>query len=365
MSYADNYNFIERLLHYIAFSVPSLQRILCELENDVYKQKLEYITSRNEVFVTGLPRAGTTLLLELLYATGEFKTFTYRHMPFILTPLFWQKFSQGFQKQGDEKERAHGDGMKVSYDSPEAFEEIIWLAYLEQEIIDNQTLNPLSNNERTAEFSNILKQAIKKVLLLDGHSHRYEHEMRYLSKNNANISRIEFITNAFPSSTILVIYRNPLSQVTSLIKQHARFTHEHKQNRFSKRYMRWLGHYEFGLNFKPINFDGWLDNRTIPDDPDINFWLQYWTAAYAFALAHKTENVYFVNYDELLLDGKTCLKFMADKLDLEDKQSLIKSAIQLRAPTTKPVIGCQECSQTVLTSAEAVYQQLKAATHIL
>ena len=133
MRFSDRYSALERAIHHVAFSAPFLQKALAELENDLFSSRLDKAAAGREVFVTGLPRAGTTLLLELLYATGEFGSFTYRHMPFILAPLLFGRAERG--KASDGIERAHGDGMRISVDSPEAFEEVIWLAYLRERIV--------------------------------------------------------------------------------------------------------------------------------------------------------------------------------------------------------------------------------------
>lgn len=100
MSFAENYSFLDKALHYLAFSVPGVQKLIADIESDLNKKHLNTITSTNEVFVTGLPRSGTTLLLDFLYQTDEFCTYSYRHMPFILAPLVWKKLSKPFAKQG-------------------------------------------------------------------------------------------------------------------------------------------------------------------------------------------------------------------------------------------------------------------------
>ena len=87
MPFSSNYRFVDRALHYFAFGAPFVQKVLC-----------------------------------------EFETLTYRDMPFILAPLLWDKISRPLRKAGEKVERAHGDGMMVSFDSPEAFEEVVWLA---------------------------------------------------------------------------------------------------------------------------------------------------------------------------------------------------------------------------------------------
>ncbi len=358
MSFAKNYSFIDRLLHYIAFSTPFVQKILCELENDLFKRQINGVHSQREVFVTGLPRAGTTLILELLYGTGEFRTFTYRHMPFILAPLLWNRLSRPFHKSGTTMERAHGDGMEVSFDSPEAFEEIIWLSYMKDKIVIGDRLSPLFPGDETHEFVEAFRSAVSKLLLNEGAEQLPP--PRYLSKNNANFSRIEFIHNLFSSSAIIIPFRRPLAHVSSLMKQHERFTGYHQEDGFSKRYMEWLGHYDFGENFKPINFDNWLDDGEFESYIDENFWMKYWTAAYSHVLNHKTDNVYLVDFDKLLSDGKASLQAIADCLGLENKNKLVEAAYRLRVPTSQP-LDSHQLSPEILQTALELHEQLKSA----
>jgi hypothetical protein len=359
MSFTKNYNFIERLLHYIAFSTPIVQKILCELENDLFKDKINGVNSQCEVFVTGLPRAGTTLILELLYGTREFSTFTYRNMPFILTPLFWERFSKPFQKKGETMERAHGDGIEVSFDSPEAFEEIIWLSYMKSQIITGDTISPIFPGDETLEFVKAFRCMVKKILLHD-YVRKPEPPPRYLSKNNANLSRIELIHKLFPSSIMVIPFRQPLAHVSSLMKQHERFTGYHQEDRFSKRYMEWLGHYDFGQNFKPINFGNWLDKAEFKSFSGKNFWMSYWIAAYSYVLNYKTENVYLVDFDKLLSNGKASLQTIANFLELENKNKLAEAASTLRAPTSRP-LESHQISPEILQAAFELHEQLKSA----
>ena len=78
----------------------------------------------NHVFISGLARSGTTIVMRRFYETNYFRSLTYRDMPFVLMPKIWRKVIGPFQQQGISRERAHGDGIKVTVDSPEAFEEV-------------------------------------------------------------------------------------------------------------------------------------------------------------------------------------------------------------------------------------------------
>ncbi len=360
MSSKKYYNLIERMLHHVAFSVPFVQKILSDLESDIYAKDISKIKLGNEVFVAGLPRSGTTLLLELLYNTGEFNTFTYRNMPFILSPLLWGKISKPFHQSKIEKDRSHGDGMKMSFDSPEAFEEIIWLSVLKNKIIKENRIETLSALDASTEISSRLQNSVKKILFSEfgGENKGGGKVQRYLSKNNANISRPGLVLEIFPSSHILVPFRNPSMHVTSLYRVHSQFSREHKNDSFSKKYMKWLGHFDFGENFKPVNFDGWVD---LQNEKKINenYFMKYWTAAYSFLLTSKTDNIIFIDFDKLLIDQGETLSKISDVLKLKNKEVFVNSASILRSPTTQKISMESKCMPEDWGKAQEIYSLLK------
>ena len=165
MSFAENYSFLDRALHHLAFSVPGVQKLIADIESDLNNKQLSAINSTDEIFVTGLPRSGTTLLLDFLFKTNEFCTYSYRHMPFILAPLLWKRISKPFAKEGKSVERAHGDGMEVSFDSPEAFEEVIWLSYLKDKYVLQDRLAPLTLKSTSKSFADKISITLKKLIL--------------------------------------------------------------------------------------------------------------------------------------------------------------------------------------------------------
>lgn len=309
--------------------------------------------------MTGLPRAGTTLMLELLYATGEFQSFRYSDMPFILAPLLWNRISRSSRKAGQMQERAHGDGMKISVDSPEAFDEVVWLTYLAKKIVREDRLLPISPEDVDVEVRDAIRNSVRKVLALAKQSDPDARQLRYLSKNNANISRIGTLLQLFPTSKILVVFRNPLAQIRSLARQHERFLEEHARDTFSQKYMKWIGHYEFGANFKPINFGGWMNGTEIPSRIDEAFWLSYWNAAYTYALEHRSEEVQFVDFDQLLNTGTACLTRIADMLSLESQDALIDAGKRLRSPATKSV-NPGVCPADVWKRAQETHAKLRS-----
>lgn len=337
MSFSANYSALDRAVHRFAFCSPIVQKVLADVESDLFKAQYSNVQSQNEVFITGLPRAGTTLMLELLFETNEFRSFTYREMPFVLAPLLWSKLSRSFRKEATKQERAHGDGMEISVDSAEAFDEVIWLTYMGQRIVGDDRLSPVVADDVDEEFIEAIRNCVRKLLALSEESEPASPVLRYLSKNNANISRIDGLRKIFPTSKILVVFRHPLAHISSLAKQHERFLKEHAEDSFSKKYMKWIGHYEFGGNFRPIDFDGWLDKDGLPATIDQAFWLKYWNAAYSYALERRSDRVFFVDFDRLLSNGTRTLSAVAESLALADSAALLAAGQRLRSPTTKPV----------------------------
>ena len=346
----------------MAFSAPVLRNLLSDLENRWYKKELSSVHSENEVFITGLPRSGTTLLLELLYKTGEFSTFSYRHMPFILSPLLWRKLSSYFSKTAISVERAHGDGMHVSFDSPEAFEEVIWLNYHQTDFSSRDRITPLTPQNTTRKFSRDFRRSINK-LLLDRSTQLAN--TRYISKNNSNCSRIALLTKMFPDATLLIPFREPLSHIGSLMKQHQKFTQMHQQDPFSKRYMRWIGHFDFGENLKPINFNGWLDGLEVrPDDKDENFWLEYWIAAYSHILKTRQQldqnkQVFLIDFDKLIASPKESLDAIAAKVKLTNSQLFSDMQRTIRATTSTPKL-VSSVESDKLATAQEIHRKLVA-----
>ena len=96
------------------------------------------LSLRNEyhVFITSLPRSGTTILLNYLDSTNLFASLKYLNMPFIMSPNI-SKFL--YRKKIKKKERLHNDGLKYDLESPEAFDEVFFSnneLYIKKEILN-------------------------------------------------------------------------------------------------------------------------------------------------------------------------------------------------------------------------------------
>src|SRR6202007_2413928 len=116
------------LLHRLALGISALAELSFDLDQKTSRaaESADAVAQRPHIFVTGLARAGTTVLLRQLHDSGCFRSLTYRDMPFPLAPNLWKRFSARWHQNREAQVRAHGDGVSVSADSPEALEELFW-----------------------------------------------------------------------------------------------------------------------------------------------------------------------------------------------------------------------------------------------
>ena len=331
--FQNRYSLADRLLHRLAFSTIEAQKGLADMEDRIYAERFARVEIDKPVFVTSLPRAGTTLLLELIASLPYFAAHTYRDMPFPTIPLLWESISRPFRKDSAPVERAHGDGMSVGYDTPEAFEELLWRAFWAEKYREDRiTLWNADDRDAYDEFEPFLKNHVRKLIAAraDGASDA----ARYVSKNNANICRIPHIARMFPDAIILVPFRNPLYQAASMLRQHTRFLDIHARDEFARRYMEYIGHFDFGANFKPIDFGNWLDAEQPPLTRAADFWLRYWRAAFEHILSNANENVVLTSYDVLTDSPFDSLLNIGRAIGLDRAEDLAEKAPRLRAAST-------------------------------
>ncbi len=78
---------LDRLVHRIAFAKSSVQIAAAEIEDSLFRRDLEAVDVGGPIFITSLPRAGTTILLTASAAAPELATHLYRDMPFVMAPF--------------------------------------------------------------------------------------------------------------------------------------------------------------------------------------------------------------------------------------------------------------------------------------
>ena len=248
MNVGDRYGTMGRLLHRIAFRAGTAQHALSDVEETLYADRIGGITAEDPVFITSLPRSGTTILLKLLWQTGRFASHTYQDMPFVLCPLLWSRYTGRFAEEIEPTERAHGDGLEVSGESPEAFEEMIWKHFWPSHYHEGH-IRPWSPGDENEEFNSFFRSHMRKRIALrteEGDRGKMTAERGYLSKNNLNIARLAALPKLLQDGTFLVPFRDPVQQASSMHRQHERFLQIHEEDDFVRDYMEAIGHHEFG-----------------------------------------------------------------------------------------------------------------------
>lgn len=281
-----SYSRLDQMLHRIVLGSSFINEFLFDLENSSFGEKQKPL-NRRPVFISGLARAGTTILMRSLYASGQFASLTYDDMPFVMAPNLWQKMASKNKKVRIKSERAHGDGIEVDFDSPEALEEVFWRTFHAKEYIHNNSLRPHEFSTETLLAFEIYQDLVCK---------KYGKE-RYLSKNNNHILRLKSLSKHCKNATILIPFRDPVEQSRSLFTQHTKFLNSPP---FTRTYMELLAHHEFGDTHRPFVFS--KDQSIIGDPKTLDYWIDRWSQYYQYVLEfleQKPENVMLVSYERL------------------------------------------------------------------
>ena len=355
MAKVGNYSALDRLLHKLAFASPSVQLMAADCEDLLFAADIREVRPAAPIFITSLPRAGTTIILSALNQLPGLATHLYRDMPFVMAPLLWNRMSRAHRKQATLQERAHGDGMKVGFDSPEAFEEIIWRTFWPQKY-GADGIRLWDRSDVDARAQKFLEEHFRKIVAL--RCGGQAGSGRYLSKNNANIARLDYIATTMPEAKILVPVRDPLDHAASLLKQHLNFLAIHARDRFAKAYMADIGHYEFGELHRPILFPGVAELGGRYATGHIDYWLAYWIAAFE-QVSSMQSRIIPVSYERICCEGAPALERLCERLGIDPGggESLARMAAEFRPPTRHVREGAQAAAP-LLERARELYSAL-------
>lgn len=335
------YSAADRLLHRIALT-HAVMELSFDLERSRYGKAAAALPDEGApVFVTGLARAGTTVLMRLLHDTGRFASLTYRDMPFPLAPNSWAKLS-GKRKVLASVERGHGDGLSHDLDSPEAIEEVFWRALEGKHYIRRTHVLPHAPDDDTIAAFRDLTALVRL---------RHDRPL-YLSKNNANVLRLGGIVAAFPDAVLVHPFRDPLQQAASLLNQHRRAIERGDADPFRAKFMTWLGHHEFGRDHRPALIPG-APTAFEPSDT-IDYWLKMWLATHRLLLAQPDgvrNRQIFVDFDALCAAPATITALS------KATGSDLGSGEGLHPPRMHDAVGTDPA---LLDQARAVHAQLRS-----
>lgn len=328
-----------RLLGNLVFNNKPFWAAMGRTESFFLREELDTVPINSPIYVTGLARSGTTILLEMLAGHSRTAAHAYKDFPMLYTPYWWNGFLKRAAAGGGEQalsERAHKDGIKVGPDSPEAMEEPLWMHFFDQ-LHDASQNNVLDGATEHAAFSQFYTDHIRKLLLIRS-------GQRYLAKGNYNLGRIEYLLKLFPDARFVVPVRDPVAHIASLCKQQHLFTELERKDPPVLQHMCRVGHYEFGLNWTPVNYgntdstfhilQAWEAGR------EIEAWALYWNDVhrYLLGLIEKSpalkEAILVVGYEDLCADSHHWVSRIYNHCGLEsDAEMIMRYADKLTPPT--------------------------------
>lgn len=284
------------------------------------------------IYVAGLARSGSTILLETLARHAEVATHRYRDYPMIFTPFWWNRWLDRVARRDERPvERSHKDGIAITSNSPEAFEEMLWMAFFPGLHDPSRSApfdDPVADHQGFAKF---YVTHIRKLLAVRG-------RRRYVAKGNYNVTRLGYLLRLFPDARFVVPVRDPVWHIASLMKQQALFTKGQQENPAAVRHLQRVGHFEFGL-----------DRRAIAvGDPDkvaevmalwqggaeVEGWARYWALIHdhvADVLAESPDiraATYVVRYEELCRTPRETLAAVLSHCGLAAGEAFLAEAAE-------------------------------------
>jgi hypothetical protein len=309
---------------------------LGNMETSGLSDDLAPIDIHQPVYIAGLARAGSTILLEILARHPDLSAHRYRDYPMLYTPYWWNRYL-GYtpQSAAEAVERTHQDGIFITPESPEAFEEVLWMAFfpdqhdpLKSAVLNEETDNPA--------FEAFYRDHIRKLLLIRG-------GRRYLSKGNYNVTRLAYLLKIFEDARIVLPVREPVWHIASLIRQHEHFCRGQKAHPRALPHLQRVGHFEFGEDRRPINTGDDAHTAQIvalwERGAEVEGWARYWAGVHNY-LADQLEMdrrlrdaVMIVRHEAFCTDPTETMRAILDHCDLSGDEDILRlTAARIHPP---------------------------------
>lgn len=328
-----------------AFQVPAMVHLLSgcvhrfapwwirlgNLETKSLAGELEQVIVDRPIYVAGIARAGTTILLELLAKHEQVATHRYNDFPGQFVPYWWNNGRQ--QEAATPRERAHADRLQVTNQSPEAMEEPLWTAFFPH-LHDPEVGNVLDSSTQNLRFENFYRDHLRKLLLV-------RNKTRYAAKGNYNFTRFAYLNKVFPNARFIAVVRNPRDQIASLIRQHRLFTAGEQAYPRALAHMQRVGHFEFGLDRRPINVGTNVAQQVLElwqTGEEVRGTARYWASIYGWfadqldRTPSLAKSVLVIRYEDLCLDPQETVCRLFDHCDLPASKPMQQFVRNITAP---------------------------------
>ncbi|MFZ2237068.1 MAG: sulfotransferase [Dokdonella sp.] len=324
-------------------ALPALGPALAMLESSVLRAEIDVLQPGPPVWICGMARAGSTILLEVLNSVPSFTSHRYGDYPWLWTP-YWRNWLRARLPQDVAlaSERAHRDRLTVTPESPEAFEEAFWMQAFPGRH-DPSVDQRLASEQSSEHFDRTFDDHQRKLLLIRG-------AQRYLAKANYQLPRIAYLLRRYPEARFVISVREPFAQVESLRRQDALFRKLHAEDSAVSAHMARVGHFEFGPQKRAYNLGNDALTATIGDhfsrDETVAGFARQWAVQYGYALdlMHSDPAIahacLWVGFDKLCADPANELARIARHVGVEliDAHRLVTDwTPRISAPAHPPI----------------------------
>jgi hypothetical protein len=322
---------------------------LAGLESRQLAREIAAHRPRAPIFIAGVARSGSTILLQALASLPGMASPRYRDFPPIWFPYWWDQLRQRLPlPPSSPRPRAHADGIEITPDSPEALDEVFWMHFYpgRHDFGVDQRLEP--EHERPA-FTSFYRDHISKTLYVRGAE-------RYLCKGNYNLLRLPLLLRMFPDARLVVPIRSPYTQVPSLLRQHQRFSLLSRHWPSVANQLARSGHFEFGPQRRAECAGDSAEASRIEAEfsagDDVSAYARQWAASYAALAdvmsrhAEVADAVLLVKHEELCSTPSETLQRLSAhcRLGPHQHQRLLETwPERLRAPSANAPLSSAQC----------------------
>ena len=333
---------------------------LGNLESRMLSGRISTMKVDRPVYICGLPRAGTTITLQMLsehpdVATHKYADFLMPYMPWIWNQVFPRIPVDAMRKPVP---RIHRDRIQVTRDSAEMGEEILWEHFFPF-IHDEANYSVLDQTTSNPAFERFYNEHLLKLALVRGRS-------RYVSKAIMCVVRMQYLRKMFPDARFLLYIRNPLDHIASILKQDRIWAEIEKDDPRQIEIIELTGHHEFGPNQVMANVGRPEELREIRtlfnSGRTVESRARYWSYVYGFVAGQLqadpelARRVLLVRYEDLCTDSGTTIDRILAHTELAPEPFAATRAAYLEKLSFpdyyKPTFGPADLDNIVAATAE-------------
>jgi hypothetical protein len=306
---------------------------LGRLESSLLEERLNAVPVRAPVYVCGLARSGSTLLHHIVASPPGVATHRVKDYPMVYTPYWWRQ-ATARRRPTAPRERLHRDRVLTTSESPDALEEMLWMAFFPR-CHDPSVDNRLAAGGRHPAFEAYYRAHLGKLLLAEGAT-------RYAAKANYHVARLAYLVRLFPGARIVLPVREPAGHIASLVRQHRWFCQGQRRHPRSLAWMRRSGHFEFGRDRRPMNLGDGERVRAIQrawaTGEEVRGWAWYWDMVYAHLRrlldtdAQVRAATLVVRFEELCAAPAETVRAVLDHCALPDGERVVAQFTPLIRP---------------------------------